>query len=151
MPSAPRDLIKLWQDYTYIYSFVDTLLGLEDNNIMTLFSAQDLDSPVPELLPILVAMAMLLGRLVNDSLLDLRAVPGITWEKLRETICSLRPNIARDEIISADPFLDALFSEAHHRQIMARDLAQRYIHLIKSNEADDLPEDINMSVATNES
>jgi hypothetical protein len=118
---------------------------------MTLFSAQDLDSPVPELLPILVAMAMLLGSLVNDSLLDLRAVPGITWEKLRETICSLRPNIARDEIISADPFLDALFPEAYHWQIMARDLAQRYIHLIKSNEADDLPEDINMSVATNES
>ncbi|KAF8136076.1 hypothetical protein K438DRAFT_1786560 [Mycena galopus ATCC 62051] len=55
-------------------------------------------SNVPELLPILVGIS--LSFFGDKSLRHLRAVLGITWEKLREIICSFRPNVAGDETIS---------------------------------------------------
>ncbi|KAF8184281.1 hypothetical protein K438DRAFT_1117481 [Mycena galopus ATCC 62051] len=109
---------------------------------MTFFSDRHSVSGVPELLSIIVAV--LLGCVMNPSLRHLRAVLGITWQKLREIICSFGPNVAGGATISRVRFVDVSFPEAHPWPTVTRDLVRRHIHLIKSNEAGNLPEEINI-------
>ncbi|KAF8184319.1 hypothetical protein K438DRAFT_1937302 [Mycena galopus ATCC 62051] len=109
---------------------------------MTLFSGQHIVSNIPELLPTLVAIV--LGNVLNKPLRHIRAVLGITWERFREIILGFRPNVAGDETISRARFVDVSFPEVHPWPTVARDLARRHIQLIKSNEAGNLPEEINI-------
>ncbi|KAF7355803.1 NACHT domain-containing protein [Mycena venus] len=135
LPSAPPEFINLWEDYAFMADFVEALGSGERPD--TTFS--------PELLPILVGI-LLSFYSWDMSLRHLRAVLGITWEKLREIICSSRPNVAGDKTILRDHFVDVSFSETHPWPTVASDLARRYIRLIKSDAAGDLPDEINIRI-----
>ncbi|KAF8145723.1 hypothetical protein K438DRAFT_540991 [Mycena galopus ATCC 62051] len=142
IPFVPPEFINLWEDYAYISELLKVAWQRWEERDMSLFSGQHIHSKVPELLPTLVAIV--LGHVVDKPLRQIHAVLGITWEKFREIICSFWSNVARDETISRVRFVDVSFPEAHPWSTVARDLARRHIHLIKSNEAGNLPEEIDI-------
>ncbi|KAF8144625.1 hypothetical protein K438DRAFT_577342 [Mycena galopus ATCC 62051] len=140
IPSVPPEFINLWEDYAYIQEVVEAAREGWEEPDMTLFSGQHIVSKVPELLPTLVAIFMV--HVVNEPLRHLREVLGITWQKLREIICSFRSNVAGDEAISRACVVDVSFPETRPWSTVAWDLARRHIQLIKSKEAGILPEEI---------
>ncbi|KAF7357201.1 putative nwd2 protein [Mycena sanguinolenta] len=100
-PSAPPDLIKLWEEYIYMSSFEKMVNRGKfrcSPNTVSLCSIQPRDSDTPELLRILVAM--LLTTLTSTSLRDVRRLLDVTWSQLRATICNLRPAAPQDETTS---------------------------------------------------
>ncbi|KAF7334880.1 hypothetical protein MSAN_02357500 [Mycena sanguinolenta] len=81
-PSAPTDLIRLWEDYAFMFS-INTMQRWNTGAVV-----QHIDSPSPELLRILISM-----RFLNRRLWELPTKLDLTWTDLRTTLCNLRPNI----------------------------------------------------------
>ncbi|KAF7372734.1 NACHT domain-containing protein [Mycena sanguinolenta] len=82
IPTVPPDLIELWEDYVYMASMKrDTWL------------VKRIESLSPEFCQVLVTKEVLFyhGFRGVCSLLDM------TWDELRTTICSVRPDTASDE------------------------------------------------------
>ncbi|KAF7331130.1 putative nwd2 protein [Mycena sanguinolenta] len=81
-PSAPRDIIQLWEDYAFMFSIETRQWDLFIENII---------SPNPGILCILVSMGLL-----RYKLWELPTVLDRTWTDLRITLCSLRPKSVGD-------------------------------------------------------
>ncbi|KAF7372907.1 putative nwd2 protein [Mycena sanguinolenta] len=80
-PSAPTDVIQLWEDYAFMFSIEWPTEGV---------SVQYIVSPSPELLRILVSLGFL-------RLYELPTTLDLTWTDLRATLCRLGPSFVGDE------------------------------------------------------
>ncbi|KAF7328448.1 putative nwd2 protein [Mycena sanguinolenta] len=122
IPSAPQDLIELWEDYVYMSS-------MERNT----WSVKKINSPSSELCQVLVAKGFL-----QYGLPSVRRVLGMTWSELRTIICSVQPKIANEEQTvhgSAEHVLQALVPLEMRRWI-CRDIALNCIRRIVKGYAD---------------
>ncbi|KAF7372899.1 NACHT domain-containing protein [Mycena sanguinolenta] len=118
IPSAPADVIQLWEDYAFMSS-MDTMCSTPG------LSVKHIVSPAPELLRILISMWFLQRRLW-----ELSTKLDLTCTDLRTTLCSLRSKLVGDK--HAPPF---------HRPQMAlswvtRDLALQFIRKMAKNHID---------------
>ncbi|KAF7372921.1 putative nwd2 protein [Mycena sanguinolenta] len=84
-PSAPADVIQLWENY----AFMSSMNAIQWSKGP---SVQHIDSPSPELLRILILM-----RLLDRRLEALPTKLDLTWTNLRSTLCSLRPKLTGNE------------------------------------------------------
>ncbi|KAF7372854.1 NACHT domain-containing protein [Mycena sanguinolenta] len=82
IPSAPQDLIALWEDYVFMSSMGD---------YRTAWTVKHILLPSCELCRVLAAMVFF-----NLAVWALPDVLDITWTEFRTILCSLRPNIAID-------------------------------------------------------
>ncbi|KAJ6471530.1 hypothetical protein C8R45DRAFT_1218108 [Mycena sanguinolenta] len=115
-PSAPSDVILLWEEYTFMVS-IDSIHGNTRGP-----SVEHIISPSPELLRILVG-------LVRWYLPKLRTRLDLTWSDLRSTLCSLQPKFLPDEyVLIHQP--DTVYPWA------ARDLALQLIRKMVKNHID---------------
>ncbi|KAF8208094.1 hypothetical protein K438DRAFT_1754837 [Mycena galopus ATCC 62051] len=136
IPSAPQDLINLWEDYAYMSAFLDTVAArFWSHSNPPPFSVQHIISQVPDLLRIL--LGILLTESGRKSLRYIRPLLDTTWDHLRATICSLRSNNARDEKILEGP-LDCIQAptfpeEPYDWPSLSRDLARQCIHMFKAD------------------
>ncbi|KAJ6471482.1 hypothetical protein C8R45DRAFT_1014507 [Mycena sanguinolenta] len=123
IPSAPQDLIELWEDYVYMSS-------MERNTWLV----RHIRSPSSELCQVLVAKGFL-----HYGLPSLRRVLGLTWHELRTIICSIQPKVASAEETvhgSAEHILRALVPLEMRRWI-CRDIALKSIRRIVKRFGDD--------------
>ncbi|KAF7333978.1 hypothetical protein MSAN_02399900 [Mycena sanguinolenta] len=122
VPSVPQDLIKLWEDYAYMFALQKTLLGGQwEGDINPLMSGNFAVPPSTEFLQTLVPLA-----LFPTELWNLRHRLGLTWTELRTFICGPCSNIAQDKCPL--PALDIRLS--------CRDAALRYIRTMVKNHVD---------------
>ncbi|KAJ6456843.1 hypothetical protein C8R45DRAFT_943333, partial [Mycena sanguinolenta] len=119
-PSAPADLIQLWQDYVFMF-FIDTIHLWTQSP-----SVQHIVSPSAELLRILVSLGLL-----RHTLSDLPHTLDLTWTDLRTTLCSLRPNVVGNEQV-----LSVHQPQAAYPKWAARTLALRFIGAMVKNHID---------------
>ncbi|KAJ6456912.1 hypothetical protein C8R45DRAFT_568786 [Mycena sanguinolenta] len=93
IPSASRDLIKLWEDYVFMASFqeINGTVQVETHSTISPES-EHVVSPSHEILQVIVTMVFL-----GTPLWRVPTLLDITWDKLRATICSIRPIMARYE------------------------------------------------------
>ncbi|KAJ6470364.1 hypothetical protein C8R45DRAFT_1015449 [Mycena sanguinolenta] len=121
-PSAPQDLVRLWQDYVFMASF---MLDCHECTV------KRIDSPSSELSEVLVITAWVAGIRGVTSLLD------ITWSEFRTIICSLRPDIASAEQVlrgSATQVIEELIPP-DTKSWTCRNIALKYIpRIIKHND-----------------
>ncbi|KAJ6489995.1 hypothetical protein C8R45DRAFT_201312 [Mycena sanguinolenta] len=97
IPSAPQDLIQLWEDYVYMTSFMSDPYKCSWKHIV---------SPNAELCQVLVARVLL-----HYEPRPIRRILGIPWSELRTVMCSVRPNIGSGEqsvVGTAEHVLQAL-------------------------------------------
>ncbi|KAJ6465412.1 hypothetical protein C8R45DRAFT_1173961 [Mycena sanguinolenta] len=90
MPSAPADLIKLWEDYECMVSFEETVQGHP-------LSATHIFPCRLKFLRILVARVIHQIR-QYDGLSKLRGRLDLTWAEMRTSICGHSSNLATDEL-----------------------------------------------------
>ncbi|KAF7372986.1 hypothetical protein MSAN_00505900 [Mycena sanguinolenta] len=85
-PSAPADVIQLWEDYTFMFSIDNTPWSAEGTSVKhnVPFS--------PELLHVLISIWFL-----NHRLWELPAKLHLTWTNLRTTLCSIQPKSVGDQ------------------------------------------------------
>ncbi|KAF7372940.1 Nwd2 [Mycena sanguinolenta] len=118
-PSAPADVIQLWEDYAFMFSIDKMKWSAE------VPSVKHNVSPSPELVRILLILGLL-----HCRLWELPTKFDLTWIDLRITLCSLRPKLAGNEHILP----------GHQPQIAlswaARDLALELIRKIVKNHMD---------------
>ncbi|KAF7372886.1 putative nwd2 protein [Mycena sanguinolenta] len=125
IPSVPRGLIHLWKDYEYMYSFGDMISGSCGVQQETFFQRWHM-FPSPKLLQVLASIAVV-GHpklSLTHTLLDL------TWDELRNIICSLRPLTARP--LTALPTLHQWVSSEFYPWPF-RDVALVYIRRMVRN------------------
>ncbi|KAF7334875.1 putative nwd2 protein [Mycena sanguinolenta] len=115
-PSAPADVIQLWEDYAFMCSI---------DNMRSSAKAPSVEynvSPSPELVRILVITGFL-----RRQLWELPINFDLTWTDLRTTLCSLRSNFSGNEHALPVPQPLIAFPWA------ARDLALQCIRKIVKN------------------
>ncbi|KAF7372904.1 NACHT domain-containing protein [Mycena sanguinolenta] len=118
-PSAPADVIQLWEDYAFILS-IDKMPWSAEG-----LSVKQNVSPSLELLPILLSMGFL-----RLPLWELPITLDLTWTDLRATLCSLRLKLAGNEhVLPVHRLQTALHS-------VARDLALNLIRKMVKNHID---------------
>ncbi|KAJ6471543.1 hypothetical protein C8R45DRAFT_908394 [Mycena sanguinolenta] len=114
-PSAPADVIQLWEDYALMFS-VDMGRGKALGHSV---------SPSPKLLFILISLGLL-----RRGLWELHTTLELTWTDLRTTLCSLRPKFVGDEHTLPIHQPQAAYPWA------ARDLALQLIRRMAKNHSD---------------
>ncbi|KAF7334871.1 putative nwd2 protein [Mycena sanguinolenta] len=118
-PSAPADLIQLWEDYAFMHS-IDRIHSSTEAP-----SVEQIGTPSPELLRILVSLGFL-GRPLGSLPTKL----DLTWIDLRKPLCNLRPKV----------FGDVNVLPVHRTQTTspwaARDLALHLIRKMVKNHVD---------------
>ncbi|KAF7372974.1 putative nwd2 protein [Mycena sanguinolenta] len=119
IPSAPPDVIELWEDYEFMFS-IDVIDWSTEGP-----SVEHIDSPSLELLNILISLQFL-----DCQLWEIPIKLDTTWTDLRTTLCSLRPKSVGHE--HAVPI--------HQPQTaypwVARDLALQLIRKMVKNHGD---------------
>ncbi|KAF7372995.1 NACHT domain-containing protein [Mycena sanguinolenta] len=88
IPSVPRDLIKLWEDYECMASLENTVLRGPPpySHTKHIFPCS------PECLRILISLVMF----KHNSLWKLRGCLDLTWTAMRSAICGPSSNVASD-------------------------------------------------------
>ncbi|KAJ6471489.1 hypothetical protein C8R45DRAFT_1014564 [Mycena sanguinolenta] len=126
IPSTATDVIKLWEDYVFMFSFQEPDAQVETHSRI-LSDAEHIVSPSHKILQIIVAMVFL-----GIPFWRLPICTGITWDELGDIICSIRPIFSR---YGQGPHLRILLPlflpEAYSRA--ARDLALRFIPRMLEN------------------
>ncbi|KAJ6461415.1 hypothetical protein C8R45DRAFT_1028363 [Mycena sanguinolenta] len=124
IPSAPTDLINLWEDYSYM-SVVEKTVHHGIRPCSTdIFCAQ---SPSLDLLRVLITMALL-----RAPLRRIRALLYITWNDLRRIICNVRP---RDKQMHACAELPLTPFPKDYRWA-SQDIAMKYIRTMVKTHGD---------------
>ncbi|KAJ6465423.1 hypothetical protein C8R45DRAFT_1219761 [Mycena sanguinolenta] len=90
IPSAPRDMIKLWEDYECMVSLEETVLAGSPTHT----SIERVFPCSLEFLRILVSHVIL----QCDGLSKLRGRLDLTWAEMRTSICGPSSNLATDEL-----------------------------------------------------
>ncbi|KAJ6457897.1 hypothetical protein C8R45DRAFT_1081730 [Mycena sanguinolenta] len=119
--SAPRDLIKLWEDYECMVSFQGTVLRWSPSK----HSGKHIFLCSPEFLRLLISLVMFRNGGL-DRLPSLRGRLDVTFTEIRATICSPRSNIDRDQ--HAPPVLAV--------RLAFRDVALQCIRKMVKNQID---------------
>ncbi|KAF7331128.1 putative nwd2 protein [Mycena sanguinolenta] len=119
IPSAPADVIQLWEDYEFMLS-IDIAYRTRHAP-----PVEHIISPNPELFSILLWLWFLCRRLW-----ELPTTLDLTWTDLRTTLCSLRPRFVGDE--HAVP----IHQPQRASPWTARDLALQLIHRMVKNHID---------------
>ncbi|KAJ7861127.1 hypothetical protein B0H14DRAFT_2441875 [Mycena olivaceomarginata] len=89
IPSAPRDLIKLWEDYDCMAFLEQAVLWRVPNHP----SSKPIFLCSPEFLRILISLVVFRP----DTLSMLRGRLDLTWTEMRTSICGPSSNVARDQ------------------------------------------------------
>ncbi|KAJ6465446.1 hypothetical protein C8R45DRAFT_1174019 [Mycena sanguinolenta] len=87
IPSASRDLIKLWEDYECMVSLKKTVQQGQYLSVAHIFPCS------PEFLRILTSLVMFR----YESLCKLRSLLDLTWAEMRTSICGPSSNVASDQ------------------------------------------------------
>ncbi|KAF7334897.1 putative nwd2 protein [Mycena sanguinolenta] len=118
-PSAPADVIQLWEDYAFMFS-IDTM-----HSSIKASSVKRIASSSPELLRILVSTGFL-----HRRLWELPTKLDLTWTDLRTTLCSLRPkSVGAEHVV-------AIHQPQTASPRVARDLALQLIRKMVKNHND---------------
>ncbi|KAF7378193.1 putative nwd2 protein [Mycena sanguinolenta] len=117
-PSAPGNLIKLWEDYDCMAS-LEKMVGWD---LPVCPSAKPIFPCSPECLRILISLVVF----PRTGLSTLRGRLDLTWPEMRTAICDPSSTVARDQ---------------HGRPVLAvrlafRDVALQYIHKMMKNQLD---------------
>ncbi|KAJ6484217.1 hypothetical protein C8R45DRAFT_1075423 [Mycena sanguinolenta] len=130
IPSAPHDLIKLWEDYVFMHC----LQGFQDNAQIQAHSKISRESepiivsPSHEITKVAVVMVFL-----GIPFWRVPTYTGITWDELRATICSIRPIISKyDQGPPMMKILLQLFPRESYSWA-SRDVALRLIPTLRKN------------------
>ncbi|KAJ7932243.1 hypothetical protein B0H13DRAFT_1956356 [Mycena leptocephala] len=126
IPSPPQELIRLWEDYTYMSSFHQPVHNCR-NRLEPTISAGHIVSPSPKLLQVVVAILF-----IGSPLRDIPALLDFTWDELRSIICSRRPPIAKDDVGLPDRLPQTSFP-AGIFPWASRDVALRCIQMFKGH------------------
>ncbi|KAJ7813451.1 hypothetical protein B0H14DRAFT_2604928 [Mycena olivaceomarginata] len=143
IPSAPSDLIKLWEDYVFIYSFQEpwgnigkdysssfTKTGLIETHSTIYPVSEHNISPSHEILQVIVAQVVF-----ATPFWRLPVFLGITWVELRAIICNIGPIISRYDQGRPMRALLRLFPREAYSWA-ARDLALRFMpRMLKTTQA----------------
>ncbi|KAJ6490071.1 hypothetical protein C8R45DRAFT_1139094 [Mycena sanguinolenta] len=124
IPSAPQDLIKMWEDYFFMYTLVGDA---------TACSVKYIPSPTSEFCKVLVA-TVFTGMWLWDVR---RLLLDIGWTEFRTILCCIQPNIAsdREQVLHGFPkdIVRALVPP-QMQQATFRELASNWIYrVIKSH------------------
>ncbi|KAF7340663.1 NACHT domain-containing protein [Mycena sanguinolenta] len=140
MPRPPHELIKLWEDYAYMFSFMRSLPHPMPNR------QHHVSQRDPELLRIGLANFILqleqptpvMDTEQRPTLRQVHLLSKITWSELRAIICSCRPISADTQLFlgSAKNMLDPL-EKAYDRQSLSRDFARQLIGLLHTDVSDE--------------
>ncbi|KAF7342607.1 putative nwd2 protein [Mycena sanguinolenta] len=126
IPSAPTNLISLWEDYSYM-SFVEKTIHyakFQPRPPADVFCTQPIDRRSLDPLRVLILMVLL-----RTPLRRIRAILDTTWNDLRRMICNLRP---KDEQVYARADLPQTSLSNGHRWA-SQDIALKYIRTIVKN------------------
>ncbi|KAJ6460530.1 hypothetical protein C8R45DRAFT_1179973 [Mycena sanguinolenta] len=118
MSSVPRQLIGLWEDYEYMFSFQTSVELLGDHPSHT----RERRTLHPELIRTVLPMAMVYARLPR-----VRRLLDIEWGEVRNFICTLRNSDSGDVPKLAYDWLQDTPGDWTLREAAARDIVSRYI------------------------
>ncbi|KAJ6467889.1 hypothetical protein C8R45DRAFT_909692 [Mycena sanguinolenta] len=143
IPGVPGDLLGLWENYEYMSFLVDiiNLAKIKPRNTMSPVTAHHVVLQDPGTIRCLQIVLLVSNHRFPMRLREICSILGFTWDKLKTTLCSLRPIVGRDfdkmcELVHR--MVDnSFFGESYPWPALCRDLAQKLIHRIRTTDSPD--------------